>query len=108
MMGVSDGPSKFVDYSPPMTFSNTTTMHSSRMRTGRSLTVCRGGCFLLIMHSGRLPGLVLPSQDAVRQTTQEGGASFPACSEADFPGGASFLACSEADFPGGCFLPSMQ
>ena len=50
-------------------------MHSSRMRTGRSVTVCRGGgglCFLL------------------------GGAPFRGgC--ASFPGGVSFPACTEAD-----------
>ena len=47
-------------------------MHSSRMRTGRSLTVCQG----LLPGGGRVP---LPGGGA------RGGGGIPACPEADPP-----------------------
>ena len=59
-------------------------MHSSRMRTGRSLTVCPGG-------GASFSGVLLSREGGV-PPCREGGASFP--------GGASFLG-GGASFLGG-------
>ena len=57
------------------------------MRTVRSVSHLRArGCFLPSMHWGILPRWgVLPSQHALRHPSQMGGASFPACTDADPP-----------------------
>ena len=74
------------------TVMNETRMHSSRMRTGRSLTVCwcllRGGCLLLggVCSGGcLLPGGCLLWGGLLWGVSALGGVCIPACTEADPP-----------------------
>ena len=86
-------------------------MHSSRMRTGRSLTICQGGLLLGGCQRGDVPGGVPEGmcQTARGECVSEGGAMWGVpggchvgCARGcvrggSDPGGCSIPACTEAD-----------